>query len=411
MALPTKQLLRCLVPLKLVVVTEGPNTEYSAIRTAIHRAFQGGQYSADSAEAYFAAGEDLGVSVLEADFSKGAVAARQIVVDARSSALHTFVIAVIHELPTKEFGAWLAEIDCAAQPDDEDDNEGEQEEKDKDAASGPVSLLPIVLKEGAWQGATECLDYLTLDEYALRPASAAAYALAWSWKILGSDEDKLSLFISHAKLDGLPLANSFRYQLQNLKGMQVFYDALHIPPGSNWKTILRKGVERSVVVALRTNVYEERAWCVQEMDWAEDFGCPLVMVDARTQLVRGREFLPIAGSPCVHVPDGNLVRVLQSALREALRVRLFAGQVQALEDCGAISALSTLKAPRTSLATLGLRCESLARSGKAVTHVFVPEKFRETHRRVAERLVKCYFPGAWLGTPQMLVNEIVAATP
>ena len=48
---------------------------------------------------------------------------------------------------------------------------------------------------------------------------------------------------------------------------------------------------------MRTNTYEERPWCVQEMDWAEDFGSPLVMVDARTQLVRAREFLPIGGSP------------------------------------------------------------------------------------------------------------------
>lgn len=107
----------------------------------------------------------------------------------------------------------------------------------------------------------------------------------------------------------------------------------------------------------------------------------------------------------------NLVRILQSALREALRVRLFVRQVRGLEAVDAIAAVSTLRVPRTSLATLGLRCEWQARAGKAVTHVFVPEKFRESHRRVAERLVQGYFPDAWLGTLQTLVNELVASTP
>lgn len=391
-------ILACLVPLKVVIVTEGTNAESEAIRTAIHRAFHGGQYSADSSEAYFAAGEDLGVSVLEADFAKGATAARQILADADASAMHTLAVAVITDAPGKDFKDWLDEIDRNLQAEDADEQCG-------------LHLLPILLEERAWQGATQGLDYHALDEYALRPGYAAANALALAWRVLGSENERLSLFISHAKLDGLPLARAFRNQLQDLNGLEHFYDAQHIPPGSSWKKILRAGVDRSVVVALRTNVYEERFWCVQEMDWAEDFGCPIVVVEARTQLVRAREFLPIGGSPCVHVPDGNLVRILQSALREALRIRLFARQVKALEDRNVVAANSVLKVPRTSLPTLGLRCEwQEKKSGQAITHVFVPEKFREPHRKIAERLVRCHFPGAWLGTPQTLINETIAST-
>jgi len=368
-----------LVPLKVVIIGENPGPEHHAIRSAIHRAFHGGRYSADSSEAYFAAGEDLGVSVLEADLANGPDLAKQIIANARASALHALVVAVIHDIPTEGFRELLDQLDRAAQ----DDVAGEQH---------PLILLPILLQERAWQGETQGLNYLMLDEYALRPAYAAANALALAWRILGAEADRLSLFISHAKLDGLPLANSIRHQLEKLYGLEHFYDAQHIPPGSNWKRVLRNGVERSVVVALRTNVYEERFWCVQEMDWAEDFGCPIVVVEARTHLVRAREFLPIGGSPCVHVPDGNLIRILQSALREALRVRLFVRQVQALDAIGAIAAGSTLRVPRTSLATLGLRCQWQIQAGQAPEHVFVPETFREPHRKVAERLVKCYFP-------------------
>jgi hypothetical protein len=379
----------------MVIVTEGTSNASDAIRRAVQRAFYGGQYSTDSSEAYFAAGEDLGVSVLEADFEKGPNAARQILTDARSSALHTLAVAVIDDAPTKPFRSWLNEIDRMTQEDADDEQ-------------SRLTFLPISLRERAWQGDTQSLDYFALDEYALRPGYAAANALALAWRILGAEDDKLSLFLSHAKLDGLPLARSFRRQLENLQGLESFYDTQNIPPGSNWKRILRSGVERSVVVALRTNVYEERFWCVQEMDWAEDFGCPIVVVEARTQLIRAREFLPIGGSPCVYVPDGNLMRILQSALREALRVRLFARQISALDALGAVAAKCSLKVPRTSLSTLGLRCEWQEKTGKPVTHVFVPEKFREPHRKVAERLVHGYFPSAWLGTPQMLINEKIA---
>jgi TIR domain len=350
----------------------------------------------DSSEAFFAAGEDLGVGVLEADFRRGLDAAKRILIDAQSSALHTLAVAVIDDTMTKPFRSWLNEIDRMTQEDADDEQ-------------SRLTFLPILLKERAWQGDTQSLDYFALEEYALRPGHAAANALALAWRILGAEEDKLSLFISHAKLDGLPLARSLRRQLENLQGLENFYDTQNIPPGSNWKRILRSGVERSVVVALRTNVYEERFWCVQEMDWAEDFGCPIVVVEARTQLIRAREFLPIGGSPCVYVPDGNLMRILQSALREALRVRLFARQIGALDALGAVAAKSSLKVPRTSLATLGLRCEWQENTGKPVTHVFVPEKFREPHRKVAERLVHDYFPSAWLGTPQMLINEKIAS--
>ena len=170
--------------------------------------------------------------------------------------------------------------------------------------------------------------------------------------MLGAEGEKLNLFISHAKLDGLPLAQSFRNQLGTLQGLlKYFYHAQHVPPRSSWKRILREGVERSVVLVLRTNTYEERPWCVQEMDWAEDFGSPLLMVDARTQLVRAREFLPIGGSPCIHVPDGNLVRVLQSALREALRVRLLSGE--ALN--GVVSKTITIKGQYASTTFCFLR--------------------------------------------------------
>lgn len=394
--------LGALVPLKVVVLTESPPREHGAIRTAVARAFQGGTGSADAAEAYFATGEDLGVAVLEAVFAGDGAEAQRIVADARRDTLHTLLVIVLYETPSDAFGKWLAELDQTVERD--------QTPTHEKPAPPRLALLAITVKERTWSGATQALDYSTPGEYALRPVYAATHALVHAWRALGPENSPLKIFISHAKLDGLPLAQAFKQQLEGFGGTAKFYDAEDIPPGSKWKEILRTGVERSVLVALRTNVYEERFWCVQEMDWAEEYGCPLVLLDARTHLVRTRESLPVGGAPCVHVPDGNLLRALQSGLREALRVRLFARQVDALAERGLIHLEQVLKVPRTSLATVGMRCQARAATTPPVTHVFVPEPFRETHRPVAEKLVQAYFPDAWLGTPKTFIAGLVAGT-
>jgi hypothetical protein len=388
------ELFRILVPLKIVLVTERPGPEHAAIQGAITRAFRGGQASAETAEAYFSTGEDLGVAVLEVDFDNGESQARRVVDEAIAGALHCLVVVLLYETPTDPFRAWLTELDRTAQ--------------DDSAPRPALSLLPVAIKEGAWRGDTQSLDYLGLGEYALRPVYVAAHVLACAWRALGDPRDRLKLFISHAKLDGLPLALSFKNQLSSLHGLERFYDADNIPPGSNWKRVLRDGVQESVVVALRTNIYEERFWCVQELDWAEDFGCPVIMVEARTSLVRAREFLPVNGSPTVQVPDGNLVRVLQSALREALRIRMFMRQVDALADAGAVAAKGIVLVPRTSLATLGMRCQDRAKDGQSATAIFVSEPFRAAHRPVAAKLAGAYFPDAWLGTVRAWIDATLA---
>src|SRR5262245_50263637 len=98
MGVGAEEMLRALVPLKVVLLTEAPTAEHPAIRTAMTRGFQGGSISSDSAEAYFAAGENLGVTVLdavfakdEADAKKDGAAAKRIVEDARRDALHTMI--------------------------------------------------------------------------------------------------------------------------------------------------------------------------------------------------------------------------------------------------------------------------------------------------------------------------------
>lgn len=330
----------------------------------------------------------------EADFGKGEDAARAVVNAAKADALHCLLVVLLYDTPSKAFADWLSELERAV---------------DASAADRPeLAMLPIAVREGAWRGDIQALQYASLGESAIRPVHAAVHVLSCAWRMLGDQDDRLRLFISHAKLDGLPLAQSFTRQLSDFHGLERFYDADNILPGSNWRKVLQKGVRNSVVVALRTDVYDERAWCVQELDWAEDYGCPLIIVEARTHLVRSRESLPVGGTPSIHVPDGNPLRVLQAALREALRVRLFLRQVEAMADAGGLAPATVLTVPRTSLPTLGMRCEEQSKAKADIGVVFIPEPFREAHRQVALRLVRAYFPKAWLGTPKTWIDETLA---
>jgi hypothetical protein len=174
----------------------------------------------------------------------------------------------------------------------------------------------------------------SLGEEAVRPATVALRALekarAGLAQGLGQRRENLKLFISHAKIDGLSLAESLNHAIRRISGLEKFYDAQHIESGSNWKKELQKGVESSVMVAVRTDRYEERSCCVQEVAWADSAGAPIVVVEARSELYHPPSGLGLEGCPWVRIPDGSLTRILYCALRENLRLLLIRRGVHAL---------------------------------------------------------------------------------
>src|SRR5215471_6290124 len=172
--------LRALVPLNVVLLTESPTAEHANMRTAISRAFKGGSMSADSAEAYLAAGEDLAVTVLDTAFEGDGSIAQQAVADAQKAALHTLIVVLLYETPSAEFKTWLAELDQAAQ--------------DETTERSQLHLLPVTVRERTWSGATQALDYSTLGEYVLRPVYVAAHVLVQAWKSLGSVDEFIRIF-------------------------------------------------------------------------------------------------------------------------------------------------------------------------------------------------------------------------
>ena len=68
-------------------------------------------------------------------------------------------------------------------------------------------------------------------------------------------------------MDGLPLAQALRHQIASLGWLPKFYDADDLPPGCDWQAELEKNVGASLIVMLRTEEYENRHWCQQEVLW------------------------------------------------------------------------------------------------------------------------------------------------
>ena len=166
------------------------------------------------------------------------------------------------------------------------------------------------------------------DKLALRVLNSMVRLLATA--VFRTPEWKLRVFLSHAKVDGLYLAQSVRHFIETQPWLEKFYDAEDIEPGLSWEDQLRHGVGSSIVLVLRTDAYDRRFWCRTEVRWAEHFGVPAVVVDARSGLAFPASDLPFEGSQMVRVPDGNLPRIMFAVLRTALQSMLFQRSVRQL---------------------------------------------------------------------------------
>jgi hypothetical protein len=123
-------------------------------------------------------------------------------------------------------------------------------------------------------------------------------------------------FISHAKEDGVFLARAVRAAVEEMPEMAgiCFYDARNIASGARWDPTLRQKARNSTFVALRTDRYCERAWCMREIIEAEDARAPVLIVDARTSLASDPAWPPLDSAHSIRIPHGNLTLVVVAAL-------------------------------------------------------------------------------------------------
>src|SRR5271166_5236510 len=318
-------------PLQILLFRHTDDADVLPYQKAILRAFQGGE----EAGSYLATGDDLGIQ-LEI-FSSAPVLAPAPTLDAFG---HTMTVVFIDRGLLDKAGDpiwdWLAECWTLTR-----------------ASNGRHAMLAIAMDERTGRlysskrpslTSHQLLQVHDLGESAIRPAMLALRILhecrvrlaGGLPKVPDETAGHLRLFISHAKIDGLPLALALKHQIDTIGWLKAFYDAADLPSGCDWQKELERGVGSSLIVMLRTEVYEGRCWCQQEVLWADEYATPAVLVEARTGLNHPAGALPFDRVTTVRIPDGNLVRILFLALREGLRFLLFMRRVEQMKQSGTL---------------------------------------------------------------------------
>jgi hypothetical protein len=175
-----------------------------------------------------------------------------------------------------------------------------------------------------------------LGEHRIAPHKLGLVALHRARMLMGETRrsERLRIFISHAKFDGIFLAQSLKFAIDQISELSAWYDAEDIEGGSDWLTAIQDAASTCIFIAVRTNTYEQRKICRDEFMVAVMNGVPIVVVDALTQPVSDSSPLPFSAVPNVRIPDGNTYRVLLTTLREHLRLLLMQASAVELSSTG-----------------------------------------------------------------------------
>jgi len=160
-------------------------------------------------------------------------------------------------------------------------------------------------------------------------------------RALRDPEEKLQIFVSHAKLDLVSTkaaAEEIRDFAKTSATARAFYDTTDLEPGLKLETQLQRAAGDGVFVAVRSDTYASRSWCQRELLCAKRSGIPTLTVDvlrdgeARSYPYGGNGPTIVWAANTTRDPDGNALRVILRAMVEWLRARHFVLEVPRLSD-------------------------------------------------------------------------------
>ena len=131
-------------------------------------------------------------------------------------------------------------------------------------------------------------------------------------------QDKLKLFISHAKKDGLVVAENLRNSLRSKTKLDSFFDKNDIIEGVDFEKQIKENVKSSLLMVLDSDAYGTRQWCQKEILCAKKYGVPIVVVDMHSDVIT-RTFPYMGNVPSVRLNDDNLDTAISLLLRTGLR--------------------------------------------------------------------------------------------
>ena len=131
-------------------------------------------------------------------------------------------------------------------------------------------------------------------------------------------QDKLKLFISHAKRDGLVVAENLRNSLRSKTKLDSFFDKNDIIEGVDFEKQIKENVKSSLLMVLDSDAYGTRQWCQKEILCAKKYGVPIVVVDMHSDVIT-RTFPYMGNVPSGRLNDDNLDTAISLLLRTGLR--------------------------------------------------------------------------------------------
>jgi hypothetical protein len=178
-------------------------------------------------------------------------------------------------------------------------------------------------------------------------------------RIYAANSPDEPLFVSHAKADGDQTARAivdYVNDSSNDVPLETFFDAMELLPGEDYERRFESEIGKGTLLAITSDAYDSRPWCVFELTTAKRAYRPIVLADVAT-LKTSRTYPYGANLPKVRVPiaDGNawIEKLLVEALSEGLRCDLFTHQARARAERAGRLAIITPRPPELFDLTVG----------------------------------------------------------
>jgi hypothetical protein len=202
------------------------------------------------------------------------------------------------------------------------------------AELGPAfnSLNSVVLQLGKVSKAEQSRRLLhevshALSRLLLQPRRAARGSLP---------PPPISLFVSHAKRDGVRFAAELRDFILTQTQGSAFFDVNRIAPGYPFDVQIFTEVANSALIVVQTDAYASREWCRREVIEAKRLGRPIVVLNA-VQKGEERSFPYLGNVPTLRwAPQEQSIReacraLVDLTLREVLHSAFFAREIAQLK--------------------------------------------------------------------------------
>ena len=228
-----------------------------------------------------------------------------------------------------------------------DERENQTGKKNKSKPEKTI-LLPVALHESFYRTDVLYKKFnpvrligLEFGEMKRKLRRAATETIAREIRSEGSDQSPppLKVFLSHAKRDGIKIAETIRDGIRRFSQMEAWYDANDLRYGDSWEDPMTNAasIDTAALIATVTDAYPTRPWCRREARLARTPVLsdseskkiwqvqPVVAIEKPgSDWVRGVEML--AGVPRVGWDDSaganQVAKILDRLVLEVLLVRV-----------------------------------------------------------------------------------------